>query len=350
MKTLKELAEVTGGNLIGEPSKKISGVCSVGDCQENEITFAIHDKFVQIAKERNIGALFISEEIENFPHPQIIVPDPKMAAFQAAFCFAETTKQEAGISPFAFVDSLAKVDPTATVMPFAYIGPMATVGQNSILYPGSYIGENASIGNDCTLFPNSVVGARCLIGNRVILHDSVSIGTDGFGYYPDENGVHQKIPQLGIVQIEDDVEVGACSCIDRATFGRTKICKGTKIDNQVQIAHNCVIGENGMIVSQTGLAGSTEVEQGVTFAARSATAGHVKIGEGAIIGAQAAAISDVAPGAMVGGIPARNHIDWKRSLIATEQLPKALIKLRRLEKKVAKLQEKLATEDEESKS
>lgn len=347
MKTLKELAEIAGGNLIGDPSKNISGVSSVGDCQEDEITFAVKEKFIQKAKERAIGALFVSEELKDFPHPQIVVPDPKMAAFQAAFAFGEMEFHEAGISPSAFVDPSAKVDNTAVVMAFAYVGPDASVGKNTVLYPGSYIGERAFVGKDCTLFPNSVVGARCLLGNRVILHNSASIGADGFGYYPDQNGVHQKIPQLGIVKIGDDVEVGACSCIDRATFGRTIIGKGTKIDNLVQIAHNCVIGENVMIVSQTGLAGSIEIGANVTFAARSACAGHVKVGEGAVVGAMAGVLNDVEPGAMVAGVPARNHIEWKRSLIATEQLPKALKRLRRLEKDVEALQKALKDKNEE---
>ncbi len=341
MKRAEEIANITGGQLVGDPEKMISGVASVMDCREDEITFATEEKFILRAEENRIGAIFLSEKRDGFPHIQIIVPDPKIAAFQTANSFIDKEPFESGISDLAFVDSSAKVSFKATVMPFAFIGPLAQVGKGTVIYPGVYIGSKALIGNHCVLFPNSVVGERCVLGNRVILNNCASIGADGFGYYPDPNGVHQKIPQLGIVKIENNVEVGACSCIDRATFGRTTIGKGTKIDNLVQVAHNCVIGENGMMVSQVGLAGSTEIEKNVTFAARSACAGHLKVGKGAIIGAMAAVANDIKSGEKVGGIPARNHIDWKRSLVATEQLPKSLRKLRRLEKKVAALEAEL---------
>ena len=341
MKTLEELAQLVGGQRIGDPGVMIAGVASVANCRADEITFALDPKFIDQVKTRQVGALLVQDEIPDLPVPQIVVSDPKIAAFQIARAFSPPTRHEAGISSSAFVDETATVDATATVMPFAYVGPNATVGAKTVLYPGVSIGQGAGVGADCRIFANAVVGDGCVVGDRVILHPNVSIGADGFGFYPDEQGRHQKIPQLGSVQIGNDVEIGACSCVDRATFGRTVIGDGTKIDNLVQIAHNCLIGQNGLFVSQAGLAGSVDVGDNVTFAARSASAGHVRIGRGAIVGAWSAVLYDVEPGARVGGVPARNHMEWKRSMVATEQLPAALRKLRRLEDRVAFLEAKL---------
>lgn len=347
MKTLKELAGAVGGELIGDPDVTISGIASIGDCREDEMTLAVDEKYIARVRGAKIGALLVKAKVDDLSVPQIVVADPKRAAIQIAYLFSDPAAPVPGISSLAFVDSTAVVDPTATVMPFAYIGPEAAVGAKSLVYPHVYIGRKAAIGRECTLHPHAVLGDRCRLGDRAILHNHASIGADGFGYHPDGQGGHAKIPQLGIVVIGNDVEIGACSCVDRATFGRTVVGDGTKIDNQVQIAHNCLIGKNSLIVAQVGFSGSTVVEDNVTVAARAATAGHVTIGKGAVIGAMTAVIEDVAPGAMVGGIPARDHIEWKRSVIAVEKLPAALKQLRRLEKRVEELESRLKKADEE---
>lgn len=341
MKTLGELATHVGGRVIGDPETKIAGIASVSDCRPDEITFAIEEKFIERAKNIKIGAILVKKEIPDFQPPQLIASDPKRAAFQIADFFFMQPKIEQGISEMAFVHDGAKVDSSATVMPFAYVGEEACIGPRSVIKPGVYVGYNAKVGADCICHPNSVLGDCCELGDRVVLHNCASIGADGFGYIPDGDGGHMKLPQKGIVAIGNDVEIGACTCIDRATFGRTVIGDGTKIDNLVQVGHNCIIGDNSMIVSQAGLAGSVDVGKGVTFAARSASVGHVTIGEGAIIGASSGVIEDILPGAVVGGIPARNHLEWKRSLLCLEKLPAELKKLKKIEKKVEQLEAQL---------
>jgi UDP-3-O-[3-hydroxymyristoyl] glucosamine N-acyltransferase len=347
MKTLKELTGAVGGELIGDPDKTVSGIASIDDCRNDEITLAVDETYIARVKSAKIGAVLVQAKVDDLEIPQIVVADPKMAAFQIAYLFTDSAALEPGVSSLAFVDPSASIDDSATVQPFAFIGPEAKVGAGTVIHSGVHIGHKAVIGKGCTIHPNAVVGDRCRVGDRVILHNNVSIGADGFGFYPDGQGGHAKIPQLGIAVIGNDVEIGACSCVDRATFGRTVIGDGTKIDNQVQIAHNCIIGKNAMIVAQVGFAGSTIVEDNVTFAARSATAGHLTVGKGAVIGAMTAVLEDVAPGKKVGGIPARDHIEWKRSVIAVEKLPAAMKQLRRLEKRVKELEAKLKETDKE---
>jgi UDP-3-O-[3-hydroxymyristoyl] glucosamine N-acyltransferase len=338
MKTLSEIGTLVGGKVIGDPKVAIRGIASVGDCKPDEITFALAPKFIQNAANRPIGALLVKKAQDDFPHPQVVVADPKMAAFKLAHIFAEKIAPQPGKAAQAHVCDSANVDPTASLAPFAYVGEKATVGKGTVLYPGAYVGDNAVVGENCTLHPGVVVGERCEVGDNTILHNNVSIGADGFGFFPDGTGGHAKIPQMGIVAIGKNVEIGACSCIDRATFGRTVVGDGVKIDNLVQVGHNCLIGANSMLISQVGLAGSVDAGENVLFAARAAVSGHLTIGQGAVIGGGAGVLNDVPEGEMVGGFPARNHIAWKRSVVATQQLPQTLKKLRRLEKRVAELE------------
>ena len=341
MKTLAELAGLVGGTLYGDGDKPIAGIAQVAACREDEITFALEEKFVQRALERNIGALLVKENIENAPVALIVVADPKMAAFQIAYSLLDHADPAPGISPLAFVDPSATVPDGCSVAPFASVGEGAQLGNGVVLAPGACVGRKAVVGDGSVIGANSLIGEGCVVGARCLFHPCVVIGADGFGFYPDETGKHNKIPQLGIADIGNDVEIGAGSCVDRATFGRTIVGDGTKIDNQVHIAHNCVIGKNCIIVAQTGLAGSVEVGDSVIFAARSASLGHVRVGDGAIVGAMAAVGGDIPDGARVGGVPARDHLAWKRSLVAVEKLPQTLKTIRRLEKRIEELEAKL---------
>ncbi|HZN92647.1 MAG TPA: UDP-3-O-(3-hydroxymyristoyl)glucosamine N-acyltransferase, partial [Myxococcales bacterium] len=209
-------------------------------------------------------------------------------------------------------------------------------------YPGAYVGEGAAVGEDCVLHPSSSVLRGCILGARVILHASSVIGSDGFGYAFDAEGArgpeHFKIPQVGIVRVEDDVEVGACSCVDRATLGETVIGRGTKIDNLVQIAHNVKVGPLALICAQAGVAGSSELGAGVVLAGQVGVVGHLRVGDMAKIGAQSGVARDVPDGAVLSGSPAFDHKAWLKSSAAYEQLPELLREIRALRRRVEALE------------
>ncbi|HYR55647.1 MAG TPA: UDP-3-O-(3-hydroxymyristoyl)glucosamine N-acyltransferase, partial [Myxococcaceae bacterium] len=235
----------------------------------------------------------------------------------------------------------SRIHPEATVMSGATVERGASIGPRTVLFPGVYIGEGAAIGEDCVLYPNVTVRERCLVGARVILHPSCVIGADGFGFAFDPSlPAHVKIPQVGIVRIEDDVEIGACSCIDRATFGETVVGRGTKIDNLVQIAHNVKIGQLAILCGQVGISGSTEVGSGAVLAGQVGVVGHIRIGERAKVGAQAGVARDVTEGATVSGYPAIDHRTWLKSSIAFEHLAELIKELHELRLRVKILEKK----------
>jgi len=227
------------------------------------------------------------------------------------------------------------------VMSGATVERGASVGARSVLFPGVYLGENASVGEDCLLYPNVTVREGCKVGARVVLHAGCVIGADGFGFAFDPSvPAHVKVPQAGVVRIEDDVEVGACSCIDRATFGETVIGRGTKIDNLVQIAHNVKVGELAILCGQVGISGSTEVGSGAVLAGQVGVVGHVRIGSMAKVGAQAGVSNSVPDGATVTGYPAIDHRVWLRSSVAFEHLSELIKDLRELKRRVQALEKK----------
>jgi UDP-3-O-[3-hydroxymyristoyl] glucosamine N-acyltransferase len=230
------------------------------------------------------------------------------------------------------------------VQELAYVGPGASVGARTILFPGVYVGAGARIGDDCILYPNVVVRERCVVGHRCTLQPGAVVGGDGFGFAFDMEGDgsgprHFKVPQSGIAELEDDVELGANACVDRATLGRTVIRRGAKIDNLVQLAHNVEIGPLSLIASQTGIAGSTKVGMGVAMAGQVGIVGHVTIGDGARLGAQAGVSNNVPDGETYTGYPAGPHREWLREQGALRSLPKLVKRVRELEKALKKLQE-----------
>jgi UDP-3-O-[3-hydroxymyristoyl] glucosamine N-acyltransferase len=250
----------------------------------------------------------------------------------------------AGVSPQAAVDPTAQVHPTAQVMALASVGPGAVVGARTILHPGVQLGEGARVGDDCLLYANVVVRERCVVGHRVILQPGCVIGSDGFGYALDMAGDgrgprHFKVPQSGNVVIEDDVEIGANSCVDRATLGTTRVCHGAKVDNLVQLAHNVVVGPLSILASQVGISGSTKLGMGVVCWGQAGLVGHLTIGDRANIAAQAGVAKDVEPGERVAGSPAINDVRWARNHAVAERLTDLRKELRALQKQVAQLEQ-----------
>jgi UDP-3-O-[3-hydroxymyristoyl] glucosamine N-acyltransferase len=246
-----------------------------------------------------------------------------------------------GVMEGALVGKNVVMGKEISIYPGAYVADGVKIGNRVVLFPGVVLYEGVEVGDDVTLHANVTVREGCRIGNRVIIHSGVVIGSDGFGYAPDGKG-YQKIPQIGIVVIEDDVEVGANTTIDRAALGFTMIRRGTKIDNQVQIAHNCIIGENCIIVSQTGISGSTKLGEHVTLGGQVGIVGHLEIGDNVMVGAKSGVHNNVAGGQIFSGYPAFPHKEWLKSASVFSKLPEMRKTLNNLEKKVLELEAKLS--------
>jgi UDP-3-O-[3-hydroxymyristoyl] glucosamine N-acyltransferase len=259
------------------------------------------------------------------------VDDPYAALAAALEIFHPAQRPEPGVSPAADIDHSARIGEAVTAAPGARVGPECEVGDGSVLHPGVVLQERCRVGRDCVLHPNVVLYADTVLGDRVVIHGGSVLGSDGFGYALTPEG-HRKVPQVGRVVVEDDVEIGANVTVDRATLGETLIGRGTKVDNLVQIAHNVRVGPGSILVGQVGISGSTRLGSGVVFAGQSGAAGHLEVGDGARVGAKSAVFSDVPPGETVTGIPAVGHSLWRRIATALPRLPEILRRLRRLEK------------------
>jgi UDP-3-O-[3-hydroxymyristoyl] glucosamine N-acyltransferase len=339
---LSELATWVGGEVTGDPSLQITGVNGLAEAGPTELSFYAGGKYKRELEATEAGAVLIGLDAEREGEVNSVrVANPHLAFAKVSLLFNPRPSFIPGIHPGAQVHPDSSVHPEATVMSGSTIERGASIGARTVLFPGVYVGESAAVGDECILYPNVTVRERCLVGARVILHPSCVIGADGFGFAFDPTlPAHVKIPQVGIVRIEDDVEIGACSCIDRATFGETVVGRGTKIDNLVQIAHNVKIGQLAILCGQVGISGSTEVGSGAVLAGQVGVVGHIRIGEMAKVGAQAGVARDVAGGATVTGYPAIDHRTWLKSSIAFEHLSELTRELRELRRKVQILEKK----------
>lgn len=326
---LRDIARYLNGELRGDPEIEITGVEGIESARESDITFLRTEKPPQ-GLELRAGALLVKEFLEDIAQiAQIRVKNPQYAFAKLLELFYVKRPSMKGISKGAFIEEGAWIDQPVTIYPFAYISKGAKIGKGSIIGPNVFIGEDSSIGEDCLIYPNVVIRENVIIGNRVIIHSGTVIGSDGFGYVFEE-GRHYKIPQVGGVLIEDDVEIGANVTVDRATKGYTTIMKGTKIDNLVQIAHNVKIGPHGIIVAQTGIAGSSELGAGVILAGQVGVADHIKIDSGVRVGAQSGIMEDLKTGNYMGTptLPAR---EWFRLFALYKRLPELFKRVKDIE-------------------
>ena len=332
--TLQELAEMSGGELAGDPALKIKGAAPLAEATAGEISFFTNKKYIGLLRKTRALALFVPPDFaEPVSAAQIRVPNPAKAFEQVVLKFApKPITYSAGIHPSAIVDLSAQFGERVSVQPLAVIEAGAKIGDDTIVGAGSYVGHETVIGSACHIYPAVTIRERCRIGSRVIIHSGAVIGADGFGFEMID-GRQEKIQQLGIVQIDDDVEIGANTTVDRARFGRTWIQQGVKIDNLVQIAHNVVIGRNSVIVAQTGISGSTRVGERVTMAGQVGIAGHIEIADGTIIAAQSGVPKSL-PGGVWFGYPAVPFAEAKKQFAWIHRLGKLFARVKAIEKKL----------------
>ncbi len=332
--TLAELAARLGRECEGDGEVRLSGVAELATGGPHELGFVRSEAFAAPLAGSRIGAVIAPPGLSARGKPALRSPAPSLDFARAAALLAPRVRLAPGVHPRAFVDATARLDPTASVGPLACVGARAQVGAGSTVHANAVIGADARVGEGCEIHSGAIVGERCTLGDRVILQPGCVIGGDGFGYELDERGALEKVPQLGIVVLEDDVEVGANAAIDRARLGATRIGRGTKIDNLVQVAHNVEIGAHSVLVAQVGIAGSTKLGERVFFMAQSGAAGHLEIGGGTFVGARGGVIEDVAAGSRVYGFPAVPERAWHRAGAWLQRLPELARRVRALERKL----------------
>ena len=338
-KTLKEIAEIVGGELIGDGSIKISGLDSIETAKNGDLTFA-DENHVAAAKKSAASAVIIPKNfVGELPTNAIKSAEPKIAFAKLMEIFKPQIEISAGINSQAYIGKNTKIAPTAKIMAFAVIDDGAEISDGAVIFPHTYIGQNAKIGADTVIYSNVTVREYCKIGARCVIHASTVIGADGFGFTTSK-GVHTKVPQIGNVIVEDDVEIGAQVGIDRAAMGSTVIGHGTKIDNLVHIGHNCKIGANCLIVAQTGISGSTIVGDNVTFGGQTGTVGHIKIGGHSVYAARSGITKNMPEGVFCSGFPVQPHNDWLRLQGSLQKVPNLIKEIRQLEDKISQLENK----------
>ena len=343
-RTARDIARLVKGELSGNPQQAVTGLAGVREAAPGDITFLASPKYKSAIKTTRASVLIVAKGLNvSFGGTLIRVENPSKA-------FAKLVEQVAprpltykpGIHRSAVVASSAKIGQKVSIQPYAVIEDGAVIRGRTVVGAGSYIGHECRIGVDCLLYPQVILRERTTLGDRVVLHGGVVLGADGFGFETIE-GRHKKIPQVGSVEIGDDVEIGANTTIDRGRFGRTRIGNGTKIDNLVQIGHNCVIGEHCIICGLVGIAGSVIIGNHVTIAGQVGIAGHLTLGAKSIIMAQAGVTKDVPAGVVMLGAPAAPHKDFKRINAAVQRLPETLAKVHELEQQLAELRDRITT-------
>jgi UDP-3-O-[3-hydroxymyristoyl] glucosamine N-acyltransferase len=338
-RTLAELATELGGAVVGDPDTVIRGVAGIREAQAGDITFLANSRYDGYLDTTLASAVICARDAREAPVPQIRVDNPYLAFQKVVKLFRpELYRPLPGVHTTAVVSPAATVGEGASIGAYCVVEAGARIGARTVLMPGCYVGVQATVGDDCHFYPRVTVREECVVGNRCILHPGVVIGADGFGFALD-GGRYHKVPQVGIVVVGDDVEIGANTTIDRATTDATRIGDGTKIDNLVQIGHNVVIGKHCIVVAQVGISGSTELEDYVVIGGQAGLVGHIKLGKGAQVGAQSGVSKSVAPGVTVFGSPAHPLPIVKRLNAYLQKLPELFQRSKRLEERVARLEE-----------
>lgn len=322
----------------------IIGVNTLSEASPAELSFLANPKYAAQLATTRAGAVIVGSEHATPDRPCLISANPYFDFARCVQLFARPQGAFSGVSSLAFVHADAHIDAEASVAPFAFIGPRTVIGPRVRVFSGAYIGEDCRIGEDTTIYPNCSLMAGTQVGRRVILHAGTVLGSDGFGFAQGAEAM-AKFPQIGRTIIEDDVEIGANTTIDRAALGETRIGQGTKIDNLVQLGHNVRVGRNCILVAQVGIAGSTTLGDGVILAGQVGVAGHIHLGDGCRIGAKSGVGQDVSPRQDMSGIPVMPHGSFLRASAIMPKLPEMKRRLARLEKDLAALREELSNKE-----
>ena len=342
-KTLNEIAALLNGSVSGDGGIVIERIRGIDEAGPGDLTFVANPKYRKKMETTGASAILVVPGTSCAGKNLLIVGDPYVALGRLLALFHPEDEETPGISSNATVEAGADVSPEAVVYPGVHICSGARVEKQAVLYPGVFIGRDAAVGEASILYPGVTVYRRCRIGRRVVLHAGVVVGSDGFGFaLPGRE--NRKIPQVGYVQIDDDVEIGANTTIDRGALGRTWIQRGVKIDNLVQIAHNVVIGEYSIIVAQVGISGSAQLGKGVVIGGQAGIVGHIRIGNGVMASARSGVHKDVPPGQIVAGSPHMPHREWLKMEACLPKLPEMRETLAALQRRVAALEEKTEKE------
>ncbi|AEA34251.1 UDP-3-O-(3-hydroxymyristoyl)glucosamine N-acyltransferase [Hippea maritima] len=338
----EEVAKLLGCKAIVKREVKLNSVAPIETAKENELAFLSNPKYEKYLKTTQAGCIIVKPDIDikEYPHLNFIICDNPYLAFAKIIRFVYAPKPpKPYIASQSYIDATAEIDKTARVEEFTYIGKNVKIGKHTRVMPFVYVGDNTTIGDNCLIYPHVTIREDTVIGDNVIIQAGAVIGSDGFGYATDENGNHLKIPQIGNVVIEDDVEIGSGTTIDRAALQSTVIKKGTKIDNLVQIAHNVEVGENSIIVAQTGISGSTKVGKNVILAGQTGIAGHLKIADNVIITAKSGIGKSISKPGAYSGIPAYEHSKWLKNSAVAPKLYEMYKKIKELEKRIKELED-----------
>jgi len=337
--TLKEIADIIGGNVLGDDQVLITGINSLDEASEGEISFFADPRFQDSLIKTKASALLVSKMTDIYEGPQVIVSNPMLSYAKVATLFSSPLPRFPGVSDKAFVHESSRIGKDVSIYPLVYVGEDTVIGDHVVLFPGVFVGDRVKIGSNTVIYPNVTIMHGCRIGSEVIVHAGTVIGSDGFGFVRD-GSVNVKIPQMGIVQIDDRVEIGANNAVDRAALGKTWIKRGVKTDNLVQIAHNVVIGEDTVIVAQAAIGGSAFIGKGVIIGGQVAISDHVRIEDGAMIGSQSGVAKSLSRGDVVSGTPAMPHRLWLKTRGLITRLPDFAKRLRHLEKKMEELEKR----------
>ncbi len=336
--SLEDLAREVGGTFKGDGRLRVTGVAPLDSAKPGDLTFVTNPRYLKAAQGTGASAILCEREIAGVPKSFLLAPNPYAALAKIIGLFFPPRLPGAGVRKGAWVGESAFVHPTASVAEGASVSSGARVGARTVLYPGVFIGSGALVGEDCLFYPNAVVRENCVVGDRVILQPGAVVGSDGFGFAREGEG-YRKIPQVGNVVLEDDVELGANTCVDRAVLGTTRIGKGTKLDNLIQVGHNVVIGKHTVMAALSGISGSTQVGDQVMMGGQVGIAGHLKIGDGVILNTRTGGMEDIPQAGEYWGSPSAAKPKEMRNVAAYRKLPELMRRVRALEAALEKLRD-----------